>query len=94
METSLSYRNRSSLRSTCFANQWPHEHWHQQISDPTLADAVLDQFIHNANRLKLLGQLYGSVCIVLQDPKSIRTRCQILCFFILMKTMCFSYRRI
>jgi DNA replication protein DnaC len=47
--------DRSSLRSTCFASQWPLEHWHQQFSDPTLADAVLDRLIHNAYSLKLQG---------------------------------------
>ncbi len=29
--------------------------WHAVIGDATLADAILDQLVHNAHRLKLAG---------------------------------------
>lgn len=36
-------------------SQLPLEHWHEQINDPTLADAILDRLIHNAHKIKLQG---------------------------------------
>lgn len=49
--------DRYQVRSTLVASQLPHEHWHEQIGDPTLADAILDRLIHNAHiiQLKLKG---------------------------------------
>jgi DNA replication protein DnaC len=29
------------------------EHWHEQIGDPTIADAILDRLIHNAHKINL-----------------------------------------
>ncbi|PIP08099.1 MAG: hypothetical protein COX51_05170 [Syntrophobacteraceae bacterium CG23_combo_of_CG06-09_8_20_14_all_50_8] len=26
------------------------DHWHEQIRDPTIADAILDRLIHNAHK--------------------------------------------
>jgi len=47
--------DRYQRRSTLVAGQLPHEHWHEQIGDPTLADAILDRLIHNAHIIKLKG---------------------------------------
>jgi hypothetical protein len=47
--------DRYQLRSTLVAGQLPHEHWHEQIGDPTLADAILDRLIHNAHIIQLKG---------------------------------------
>ena len=33
----------------------PNQHWHEQIGDPTLADAMLDRLIHNAHKIHLKG---------------------------------------
>lgn len=33
------------------------EHWHEQIGDPNLADAILDRLIHNAHKIQLKGGL-------------------------------------
>jgi DNA replication protein DnaC len=33
----------------------PVEHWHEQIGDPTLADAILDRLVHNAHKIQLKG---------------------------------------
>jgi len=48
----LRYRKASSL----FATQLPINQWHQQIQDPTLADAMLDRIVHDSLRLILKGE--------------------------------------
>jgi len=45
--------DRHGLRSTLFTSQFPVEHWHELIGDPTLADAILDRLIHNAYKINL-----------------------------------------
>ena len=47
--------DRYDRRSTLMASQLPLEHWHKVISDPTLADAILDRLIHNAYKINLKG---------------------------------------
>jgi DNA replication protein DnaC len=39
--------------STIVTSQLPVEHWHEQIGDPTIADAILDRLIHNAHKINL-----------------------------------------
>lgn len=48
----LRYRKASCL----FATQLPVNQWHQQIQDPTLADAILDRIVHDSLRLVLQGE--------------------------------------
>lgn len=48
----LRYRNSSCL----FATQLPINQWHQQIQEPTLADAILDRIVHDSLRLVLKGE--------------------------------------
>jgi DNA replication protein DnaC len=48
----LRYRKASCL----FATQLPINQWHQQIHDPTLADAILDRIVHDSLRLLLNGE--------------------------------------
>ena len=43
--------DRYERRSTVVTSQYPVEHWHDLIGDPTLADAILDRLVHNAYRL-------------------------------------------
>ncbi len=44
-------------RSSClFATQFPVSQWHQQIQEPTLADAILDRIVHDSLRLVLKGE--------------------------------------
>lgn len=44
-------------RSSClFATQFPVNQWHQQILEPTLADAILDRIVHDSLRLVLKGE--------------------------------------
>jgi DNA replication protein DnaC len=42
--------------STLIASQVPIADWHRRISDPTLADAILDRLVHNAHRIELKGE--------------------------------------
>ncbi|URD53891.1 IS21-like element helper ATPase IstB [Chroococcidiopsis sp. CCNUC1] len=46
------YRNASCI----FTTQLPVNQWHQQIQDPTLADAILDRIVHDSLRLVLKGE--------------------------------------
>jgi DNA replication protein DnaC len=45
--------DRYGKRSTLIASQLPLEHWHAMIGDPTIADAILDRFVHNAHNIVL-----------------------------------------
>ena len=48
--------DRYAVRSTLVTSQYPVEHWHEVIGDPTLADAILDRLVHNAYKLSLTGK--------------------------------------
>ena len=41
--------------STIITSQLPVDHWHEQIGDPTIADAILDRLVHNAHKITLKG---------------------------------------
>ena len=47
--------DRHGSASTIIATQLPIENWHENIGDPTIADAILDRLIHNAHRINLKG---------------------------------------
>ena len=47
--------DRHQRSSTLLATQIPVGRWHDQIGDPTYADAILDRLIHNAYRIELRG---------------------------------------
>ena len=48
--------DRHGRASTIVATQIPLERWHDQIGDPTYADAILDRLVHNAYRFELKGE--------------------------------------
>lgn len=48
--------DRHGLKSTLVTSQLPIDHWHEQIGDPTLADAILDRLVHSAHKIKLDGE--------------------------------------
>jgi DNA replication protein DnaC len=48
--------DRHRVRSTIATSQLPLEHWHEAMSDPTLADAVLDRLVHIAYTIRLQGE--------------------------------------
>jgi DNA replication protein DnaC len=45
--------DRVGSRATILTSQLPVENWHDYIGDPTLADAILDRFLHNAHTIRL-----------------------------------------
>lgn len=47
--------DRNGTRSTLVTSQLPVEHWHEQIGDPTMADAILDRLVHNAHKIQMKG---------------------------------------
>ena len=47
--------DRHTTGSTILTSQLPFEHWHENIGDPTIADAILDRLIHKAHRINLKG---------------------------------------
>jgi DNA replication protein DnaC len=47
--------DRYNTRSTLITSQLPTSAWHEYLNDPTLADAILDRFIHNAHHLDVKG---------------------------------------
>jgi DNA replication protein DnaC len=48
--------DRHGLKSTLVTSQLPVKHWHEQIGDPTLADAILDRLVHRAHKIQLKGE--------------------------------------
>ena len=47
--------DRYQIRSTLVTSQLPVDKWHEYLSDPTLADAIMDRLVHNAHRMALEG---------------------------------------
>lgn len=47
--------DRHGNRSTLITSQLPTAKWHDQLGDPTIADAICDRVLHNAHRLVLKG---------------------------------------
>jgi DNA replication protein DnaC len=48
--------DRHGMASTIVATQLPIEQWHENIRDPTIADAILDRLVHNAYKINLKGE--------------------------------------
>jgi DNA replication protein DnaC len=48
--------DRFDVSSTIVTSQLEPKLWHGVIGDPTLADAIVDRLIHNADRLALAGE--------------------------------------
>lgn len=42
-------------RSTIMSSQLPSTSWHEDLGEPTVADAIVDRMVHNAHRLVLKG---------------------------------------
>jgi len=47
--------DRSQLRSTIVVSQLPPEKWLSAMSDPTLAEAVLDRLLQSSHRIAMKG---------------------------------------
>jgi DNA replication protein DnaC len=48
--------DRHGLRSTLITSQVATDHWHELITNATIADAVCDRLVHNAYRITLKGE--------------------------------------
>ena len=48
--------DRHGIASTLISTQMPIDMWHENIRDPTIADAILDRLIHNAYKINLKGE--------------------------------------
>jgi DNA replication protein DnaC len=47
--------DRHGRSATIVTSQFPVEHWHEALGNPTLADAILDRLLHNAYKITLRG---------------------------------------
>ena len=47
--------DRTGSTSTIIVSQIPLEYWHDFLTDPTIADAILDRLVHNAHKIKING---------------------------------------
>ena len=47
--------DRHGLRSTIMSSQLPPSKWHDQVGEPTVADAILDRLMSNSHRIVLTG---------------------------------------
>jgi len=50
------FDDRYHKHATLITSQLPIEKWHELISEPTLADAILDRIVHQAYKLNLKGE--------------------------------------
>jgi DNA replication protein DnaC len=48
--------DRHGRGATIVTSQFPVEHWHDVIGEPTLADAILARLLHNAYKITLRGE--------------------------------------
>jgi len=48
--------DRHGTASTVVTTQLPLDLWHENIRDPTIADAILDRLVHNAHKINLKGE--------------------------------------
>jgi len=65
--------DRHGLASTIVAAQLPIEHWHENIWDTTIADAVLDRLVHNAFGINLKGESMRKLRSTLTQDKNSET---------------------
>ena len=64
--------DRHQRRSTILTSQLPINTWHDNLGDPTLADAICDRLLHAANRIELPGESMRKPAAS-SDPPSIDT---------------------
>jgi DNA replication protein DnaC len=50
------FEDRFNTGSTIISSQLPLEHWNHALTDPTLADAILDRIVHNAHKIFMKGE--------------------------------------
>jgi DNA replication protein DnaC len=50
------FEERFNKSSTIISSQLPLEHWTHALTEPTLADAILDRIVHNAHKIFMKGE--------------------------------------
>ena len=50
--------DRYGAGATVITSQCPIKEWHQNIQDPTIADAICDRLFHNASKIELKGDSF------------------------------------
>jgi DNA replication protein DnaC len=65
--------DRYDKTSTLIASQLPTDLWHDNLADPTLADAILDRIVHNSYRLELKGESLRKKKKVLTQTQSLKS---------------------
>ena len=48
--------SRSMTASTIFCSQMDAPGWHENLYDPTLADAICDRIVHNSYEIQIHGE--------------------------------------
>jgi len=60
--------DRHGLKSTVITSQVPVDSWHSLMTNPTVADAILDRLVHNAYRINLTGESMRRVKAKIGEP--------------------------
>ncbi len=50
------FDERTKGRSLILASQHPVSTWHARITEPTIADAILDRIVHTSHRIEIAGE--------------------------------------
>jgi DNA replication protein DnaC len=64
--------DRHQRRSTIITSQLPIQTWHDNLGDPTLADAICDRILHTAYRIELRGESLRKTPSITSDPPTQR----------------------
>jgi DNA replication protein DnaC len=59
--------DRHGRGATLVTSQFPVDHWHDAIGEPTLADAILDRLLHNAYKITRRGDAMRKRHVVMQN---------------------------
>ena len=72
---------RYERKSMIIASQLPISKWYDYIGDPTLADAIMDRLVANANKIELKGESMRTAKekIIYICKESYRTECGTVC---------------
>ena len=61
---------RHGISSTIVATQLPVKLWHENIRDPTIADAILDRIVHSSHKIQLKGESMRKLRKTLTEDKN------------------------
>ena len=61
---------RHGISSIIVATQLPVKLWHENIRDPTIADAILDRIVHSSHKIQLKGESMRKLRKTLTEDKN------------------------